>query len=139
MSYVGRTASTPYTRAKSVWPVARFGVVLIDQRTAGNSSMQPVKSLCPQASQHFSICPLRLAVAPWMCHGSETDLATDVLDVLHEGVACELCAVVGDDLLGIPKRQTSPLKNLTADCAVTFLTASTSGHLVNLSIATYKY
>ena len=42
-------------------------------------------------------------------------------------------------LFGTPKRQTSPLKNLTADYAVTFLTGSTSGHFVNLSIATYKY
>ena len=42
-------------------------------------------------------------------------------------------------LLGIPKRQTIDLKNLTADCAVTFLTGSTSGHFVNLSIAMYKY
>ena len=42
-------------------------------------------------------------------------------------------------LLGILKRQTTDLKNLTADCAVTFLTGSTSGHFVNLSIATYKY
>ena len=42
-------------------------------------------------------------------------------------------------LFGTPKRQTSPLKNLTADCVVTFLTTSTSGHFVNLSIATYKY
>ena len=42
-------------------------------------------------------------------------------------------------LLGTPKWQTSPLKNLTADCAVTFLTGSTSSHFVNLSIATYKY
>ena len=42
-------------------------------------------------------------------------------------------------LLGILKRQTIDLKNLTADCAVTFLTGSTSGHFVNLSIATYKY
>ena len=41
-------------------------------------------------------------------------------------------------LLGTPKRQTNPLKNLTADCAVTFLTGSTSGHFVNLSMATYK-
>ena len=41
-------------------------------------------------------------------------------------------------LLGIPKRQTIDLKNLTVDCAVTFLTGSTSGHFVNLSIATYK-
>ena len=42
-------------------------------------------------------------------------------------------------LLGTPKRQTIDLKNLTADCAVTFLTGSTSSHFVNLSIATYKY
>src|SRR3954469_4555495 len=42
-------------------------------------------------------------------------------------------------LLGIPKRQTIDLKNLTVDCAVTFLTGSTSSHFVNLSIATYKY
>ena len=42
-------------------------------------------------------------------------------------------------LLGTPKRHTIPLKNLTADYDVTFLTASTFGHFVNLSIATYKY
>ena len=42
-------------------------------------------------------------------------------------------------LLGIPKQQTIDLKNLTVDYAVTFLTGSTSGHFVNLSIATYKY
>ena len=42
-------------------------------------------------------------------------------------------------LLGILKWQTIDLKNLTAHCAVTFLTGCTSGHFVNLSIATYKY
>ena len=42
-------------------------------------------------------------------------------------------------LLGIPKWQTIDLKYLIADCAITFLTGSTSGHFVNLSIATYKY
>ena len=42
-------------------------------------------------------------------------------------------------LFGTSKRQTSPLKILTADYVVTFLTVSTSGHFVNLSIATYKY
>src|SRR3954470_18532079 len=104
MSSVGITASAPYTRAEGVWPVARFGVVLIDQRTAGNSSIQRLPLLCSlpkvfvlKPRKHFSICPLRLAVAPWMCHGSKTDLAAEVSDVLHEGVACELRAVVGDD------------------------------------------
>ena len=42
-------------------------------------------------------------------------------------------------LFSTPKWQTSPLKNLAVDCAVTFLTSSTYGHFVNLSIATYKY
>ena len=41
-------------------------------------------------------------------------------------------------LLGTPKWQTIDLKNLTADCDVTFLTGSTSGHFVNLSMVTYK-
>ena len=64
---------------------------------APSTLVQLFKGLRSQASQHFSICPLCLAVAPWMCHGSKTDLAAEVLDVLHEGVACELHAVVGDD------------------------------------------
>src|SRR3954462_6019447 len=42
-------------------------------------------------------------------------------------------------LLGIPKWQTIDLKNLIADWAVTFLTGSTSGHFVNLSMAMNKY
>ena len=41
-------------------------------------------------------------------------------------------------LAGSQKRHTNSFKNLIADCAVTFLTGSTSGQFVNLSIATYK-
>ena len=52
-------------------------------------------------------------------------------------VNCVLLSVM--ILLGIPKRQTIDLKNMTVDCAVTFLTGSPSGRFVNLSIATYKY
>ena len=54
-------------------------------------------------------------------------------------MACELCAVVGDDPVGYPKWHTSLLKSLMVDYAVTFLTAFTYDHFVNLSIATYKY
>ena len=32
-----------------------------------------------------------------MSNRSETDLGAKVLDVLHEGATCELCAIVGDD------------------------------------------
>ena len=74
-----------------------------------------------------------------MSKRSEADLGAKVLDVLHEGAARELRAVVGDDPVRDPERQTIDLENLTADCAVTFLTGYTSGHFVNLSIATYKY
>ena len=59
--------------------------------------VQPVKGLRSQSSQHFSIRPLHLVVAPRVCHGSKTDLAAEVLNVLHEGVARELRVVVGDD------------------------------------------
>ena len=65
--------------------------------------MQPVKGLRSQASQHFSIRPLCLAVAPGVCHGSKTDLAAEVLNVLHEGVARELRVVVGDDSIWYTK------------------------------------
>ena len=65
--------------------------------------VQLVKGLRSQASQHFSIRPLCLAVAPGVCHGSKTDLAAEVLNILHEGVACELRAVVGDDPVRDPE------------------------------------
>ena len=64
---------------------------------APSTLAQLVKGLRSQASQHFSICPLRLAVAPGVCQGSKTNLAAEVLNVLHEGVARELRAVVDDD------------------------------------------
>ena len=64
---------------------------------------QLVESSCLEASQHFSISPFRLAVAPWMSNRSKIDLAVKVLDILHEGVARELCAVVGDDPVGYSK------------------------------------
>ena len=41
-------------------------------------------------------------------------------------------------LFWTPNRQTNPLKNVTADFAVTFLTGSTSGHFLKLSMVTYK-
>ena len=41
-------------------------------------------------------------------------------------------------LLGTQKRHINPLKNLIDDCAINFLTDSTSGHFVILSIAMYR-
>ena len=70
---------------------------------APSTLVRSTKGLCPQASQYFSICPLRLAVALWVRHGSEIDLAAEVLGVLHEGAACKLRAVIGDDPVGYTK------------------------------------
>ena len=79
---------------------------------APSALVQPVKDLRSQASQHFSIRPLRLAVAPGVCHGSKTDLAAEVLNVLRECVARELHAVVGDDSVGHTKMADYPLEEL---------------------------
>ena len=146
MSSVGRTASAPYTRAKGVWLVAQFGVVLIDQRTTGNSSIQRLPLLC-SLSKVFVLRPRNtspFSLSAWpLLRGCATEAKQTLLPSSSMYcmkvwlVNCVRLSVM--TLFGTPKRQTSPLKNLTADCAVTFLTASTSGHFVNLSIATYKY
>ena len=65
--------------------------------------MQPVESSGLEASQHFSICPLRLTVASWVSNKSEADLGAKILDVLHEGAARKLSAVVGDDPVRDPE------------------------------------
>src|SRR4051812_6919447 len=101
--------------------------------------MQPVESPSLESMQHFSICPLRLTVAPGMSNRSEADLGAEVLDVLHEGVARELRTVVGDDPVRDPEAANNRPEEFDRGRAVTFLTGSTSGHFVNLSIATYKY
>ena len=45
-------------------------------------------------------------------NGSETDFAAEVLNILHEGAACELCAVVGDDPVGYTKTAYQSLEEL---------------------------
>lgn len=104
MSSVGRTTSAPWTREKGVWPVARFGVVLIDQRTTGNSLIQRLPLLCslskvlvlsPRSTSVFAL--FRLAVASRVSNRGKIDLAAKVLDVLLEGASRELRTVVGDD------------------------------------------
>ena len=74
--------------------------------------MQSVKGLCPQASEYFSICPLSLTIASWVSNGSETDLVAEVLNILHEGVACELRAVVGDNPIGYTKTSQESFEEL---------------------------
>ena len=137
MSSVGRTASASYTRAKGVWTVARFGVILIDQRTAGNSLIQRLLLLC-SLSKVFVLRPRSTSAfghSAWpVLRGCATEAKQTLLPRSRKYcmkawlVNCVPLLVM--TLLGTPKRQTSPLKNLTADCVVTFLTASTSGHFL---------
>jgi hypothetical protein len=47
--------------------------------------------------QDFSICPFCLTAASLVSNRSKTDIGAKILDILHEGMARELCAIVGDD------------------------------------------
>ena len=146
MSSVGRTASAPYTRAKGVWPVARFGIVLIDQRTTDNSSIQRLP-LLRSLSKVFVLKPRKnsaFVLSAWLLlRGFATEAKLTLLP--RSSMYCMKAWLVNYvplsvmPLFGTSKWQTSPLKNFTVDCADTFLTASTSVHFVNFSIAAYKY
>jgi len=117
------------------WPVARFGIVLIDQRTADNSSIQHLPHL-RSLSKVFVHKPRRtsaFALSAWpLLRGCATEAKRTLLP--RSSMYCMKAWLVNCVplsvmiLLGTPKRQTSPLKNLMADYAVTFLTAYTSGH-----------
>jgi hypothetical protein len=50
-----------------------------------------------ESPEDLSISPLDLAIAPGMCHGSETELDADVLAVLLEVLALELGPIVSDN------------------------------------------
>ena len=126
--------------------MARFGVVLIDQRTIGNSLVKHFPLLC-SLSKLFVLRPRNtsaFALSAWpLLRGCATEAKQTLMP--RSWMYCMKVWLVNYvplsvmTLLGTPKRHTSPLKNWTADCVVTFLTASTSGHFVNLLIATYKY
>jgi hypothetical protein len=50
-----------------------------------------------EPSEDLSISPLKLAIAPGMRHGGETELDTNILAVLLEVLARELSPIVSDD------------------------------------------
>ena len=58
---------------------------------------QRIKGSCLESSQHFSVRPLSLSIAPGVCHKGEQDIASEGMNILHEGTARELGAIVGDD------------------------------------------
>ena len=87
--------------------MARFGVVLINHRQLLDPVLsvlaQPVESPGLEPAQHFSIRPLRLTVTSRMSNINEANLGAKIMDVLHEGAARELRAVVGDDPVRDPE------------------------------------
>ena len=141
MSSVGSTAFAPYTMEKRLWPVARFSVLLRDQRTTGSSSIQRLPHFCNlskvlvlslrnTSAFIFSTCPL---LRGWATEAKETLLPRLWMYCIKVRLVNWVPLSV-NTLLGTPKRHTNPFKNLTTYCAVTFLTGSTSGHFVNLSV-----
>ena len=60
------------------------------------------------------------------------------MNVLHEGAACELGAIVGDDSGGYPKAAHQSFQELDSRLSSHLSHGSTSGHFLNLSIATNK-
>jgi hypothetical protein len=73
---------------------------------------QPVKGSCLETTQHFSIYPFCLSIASRVSDRGKTNLASKILDVLHEGVARELSAVVGDDSIRNPEPANQSFKEL---------------------------
>ena len=74
--------------------------------------VQLIEGSCFGTSQHCSICPFRLAIAPWMSNRGKAYLAAKFLDILHEGAAHELCDVVGDDSVWHTKTANESLEEL---------------------------
>ena len=89
-----------------------------------------------EAPQDLCVGAFGLTIAPGVCHRGVADLHSKVSTICLEEIASKLRAVVGDDAVGDPIRLTIPLMHLTADPTRIVHTASTSTHLVNLSMAT---
>ena len=89
-----------------------------------------------EASQDLRVGMFGLAVAPGVRHRSIAYLRSKVSTIRFEEIAGELRTVVGNDAVRDPNRLTRPLMNLTAEPTGMVRTASTSAHLVNLSMVT---
>jgi hypothetical protein len=64
---------------------------------------QAVIGACLESPEDLCVCPLHLAVAPWMSHGRKAELGADVLAILLEDTTCKLGPVVRNDTAWDPK------------------------------------
>ena len=90
-----------------------------------------------EAPQDLCVGAFGLTIAPGVRHRSVADLRSKVSTVCFEEVTGELRAVVDDDAVGDPETAHEALDELDRlEPAGMVRTASTSAHLVNLSMAT---
>src|SRR5664279_5329288 len=132
-------------RENGVSLVALLDVVQRDHRTKGSCSIQ----FFPQVSSLSKVLALRprstSALARSTCpllRGCATEAKQTLMPISSQyerNAPLVNCVPLSMMMrFGTPKRHTRPLMNLTAACAVIVRTGSTSGHLVNLSMATNK-
>jgi hypothetical protein len=56
-----------------------------------------------ESPEDFCICPLHLAIAPWVSHRRKAELGADALTILLEDPTCKLGPVVRNDMAWDPK------------------------------------
>jgi hypothetical protein len=100
---------------------------------------QAIIGACLEIPEYFSIGPLNLPIALWMCDRRIIDLDAEVFAVLFKHSTGTLGPIVCDDPVRDPNLQKIDLINLTADCLLIMTTRVAFIHFVNLSTATYKY
>jgi hypothetical protein len=64
---------------------------------------QAVVGVCLETPEYFSIGPLDLSIALWMCNRCVTDLDVEVFTILLKHLAGELGPIVNDDPVWDPK------------------------------------
>jgi hypothetical protein len=96
---------------------------------------QAVVGACHESPEDLCVCPLHLAVAPWMSHGRKAELGADVLAILLEDPTCKLGPVVCNDMAWDPKSTDDRLEESDSSTQGDIDHRGASGHFVNFSMA----
>jgi hypothetical protein len=105
----------------------------------GTMLLQAVIGACLETLEDFSIGSLDLSITLWMSIERIGDLASKILTVSLKWAAGELGLIVGDDPVQDPEPRDDGLDELDCGLPADLDHMVTSCHLVNLSMATYKY
>jgi hypothetical protein len=101
--------------------------------------LQVVIGVCLETLENFIIGSLDLSITLWMSKGRIVDLDAKILIVSLKRVAGELGPVVVDDPVRDPEPTDDGLDKLDCGLLIDLDHEVAFGHLVNLSIATYRY